>query len=516
MKGCLLYRAFMVPLVISNVLGFPFTVVVQRRQSVVRRSAYGGPSVGTEPHSDLVLHVGNLDWNISPEEISNMLSKAVPNAAQVEVKGLPLPIRKRDSTKRHGGSAAVTFENQEEAALGMVDLQAYSNTIIPVEKQFRVRWASIVVPFEKKSDAPEPLSPERIELRKSRAESYARRRQRTAAKTDEVVDSLLLMGDNWSSFLDDVPALDAPELDWSACHEEVDPIRGGGLKEGTARGERKRAAVEAFLHVLEAALLDNDKQDQKDQHIVADLGSGAGNLSLPLAWWLKEAGYSVVAVDINAHSLSRLDRRAETAGVPNIATAEHDLLDLISGKDDNNPAVDQLSDCAAVVSLHACGAASDLAMSVAVSHSLPFAISPCCIGKLNSVRLPGSMPALNNQRSAAPDEITYPRSEWLIGAVSYSSYQLLSSAADYGVIYTADAEQNANEQKRRRRCKLSKRIVEMDRLQWAKENGYHVRLVELPRIGPLYPKRELLLGAKIGSNAATKIAQLATTTSKTD
>ena len=499
----------MVLLVISNVLGFPLTAV-PRRQSVLR-PAYAG-SVENEQYSDLVLHVGNLDWNISPEEISSMLSKAVPNAAQVEVKGLPLPIRKRDSAKLHGGSAAVTFQSQEEAALGIVDLKAYSNTIIPVEKQFRVRWASIVVPSEEKSDAQEPLSPERIELRKNRAESYARRRQRIAAKTDEVFDSLLLMGDNRSSFLDDVPVLDAPQLNWSACHEEVDPIRGGGLKEGTARGERKRAAVEAFLHVLEAALLDNDdKQDQTDQRIVADLGSGAGNLSLPLAWWLKKAGYGVVAVDINAHALLRLDRRAETAGVPNIATAEHDLLDLISGKHDNKPVVDQLSDCAAVVSLHACGAASDLAMSVAVSHSLPFAISPCCIGKLNSVILPGRMPALSNERSAAPEEITYPRSEWLIGAVSYSSYTLLSSAADYGVGNSADAENN-EEQERRRRCKLSKRIVEMDRLQWAKERGYHVRLVELPRIGPLYPKRELLLGAKIGSIAATKIAQLATTT----
>jgi SAM-dependent methyltransferase len=271
----------------------------------------------------------------------------------------------------------VSFQSQEEATLGIGHLKAYSNTIIPVEKQFRVRWALIVVPSQEKSDVQEPFSPERIDLRKIRAESYARRRQRIAAKTDEVFDSLLLMGDNRSSFLDDVPVLDAPQLNWSACHEEVDPIRGGGLKEGTARGERKRAAVEAFLHVLEAALLDNDdKQDQTDQRIVADLGSGAGNLSLPLAWWLKKAGYGVVAVDINAHALLRLDRRAETAGVPNIATAEHDLLDLISGKHDNKPVVDQLSDCAAVVSLHACGAASDLAMSVAVSHSLPFAISP--------------------------------------------------------------------------------------------------------------------------------------------
>jgi hypothetical protein len=51
-------------------------------------------------------------------------------------------------------------------------------------------------------------------------------------------------------------------------------------------------------------------------------------------------------------------------------------------------------------------------------------------------------------------------------------------------------------------------VVEIDRLEWAREEGYEVRLLELPRIGSLYPKRELLLGAVAGSEIAQNICRL--------
>lgn len=88
------------------------------------------------------------------------------------------------------------------------------------------------------------------------------------------------------------------------------------------------------------------------------------------------------------------------------------------------------------------------------------------------------------------------------------------------------------ENARRQRCQRAKRIVEMDRLQWVVENqlsyyfflcvanttsttttntncgGYTVRLLELPRLGPAYPKRQLLLGAPLGTLAAVAIGRL--------
>lgn len=86
---------------------------------------------------------------------------------------------------------------------------------------------------------------------------------------------------------------------------------------------------------------------------------------------------------------------------------------------------------------------------------------------------------------------------------------MLAAAADYGV-GSSKEEVDEQELARRRRCRTAKQIVEIDRLQWAKERGYYIRMMEMPRIGPLYPKRELLLGAKIGSSAASRISQLPT------
>ena len=58
------------------------------------------------------------------------------------------------------------------------------------------------------------------------------------------------------------------------------------------------------------------------------------------------------------------------------------------------------------------------------------------------------------------------------------------------------------------RGRMSKLIVETDRLKWAQERGYYVRMMELPRLDATYPKREILLGAKLGSNAAYRISRL--------
>ena len=463
------------------------------------------------PVSNRVVHVGNLDWMIPSNDIASMLLHAVLGSTtsdvkdhnvNVTVKEVPHPKRKRDEGKFHGGSATIAFGTPQDAMAGMESLQNFSDSR---GKELRVRWASMPKQAEETKNR---LSEDRIQFRKIRAESYARRRQRVAEKTDGIIQLLTL---KLGLDVDQVSVLDAPRLDWSQCPEAIDPMRGGGLRKGTTRGERKQAAVEAFLLVVRDALVDGSG-DKERQRFVADLGCGAGNLSLPLSWWLQREKYGVVGVDINGVALDRLTKRASSAGIA-IETLQQDLLCLISkpteGAEDFQGNV-KLSDCSAVVSLHACGAASDLSMAAAIAHSLPFAISPCCIGKVNTSRLPGRMPSLTSgERSAAPLEITYPRSKWLKGVVGVDDYQMLAAAADYGVGSSLQ-EEDAQELARRKRCRIAKHIVEMDRLKWAKEQGYYVRMMELPRIGQLYPKREILLGAKKESNAAARISQLAT------
>ena len=513
--------------------------------------------------SDHILYIGNLDWSVPPETYHKLFSDVIHNGTdkkQTRVGVLPTiqiketSNRPRDRTKCHGGSATITFDSPVSALQGQKALQAFVGS---QKKDFRIRWARtpiICIPaaakpkLKKKSS--QPLTAEQVQHRKERAESYARKRQRVAQKTDAILSTVLatttsddtavvksmldagqLDNSNGQSGSQSIclPVLDAPPLDWSVCPPGLDPLQGGGLVRN-ARGLRKQAAVEAFSFVVREALLDRPSTTGPQQW-VADLGCGAGNLALPLAWQLYSIGYRVKGVDFNQQSLDRLVRRTKEAGVK-VEALNLDLLRLIV-EEDGSDIIDTgssnedntcLEGCAAVVSLHACGAASDLSIAAAVRHSLPFAISPCCIGKINTSRTvkenKGKMSHLETpppepfKRRGAPKEIKYPRSSWLQNAVPLiEDFRLLASAADYGVNGSSDEIQ---ELVRRQRCQSAKRIVEADRLEWARERGYCVRMLELPRIGPHYPKRELLLGAKEGSPAARRIQFLPTTTALSD
>jgi SAM-dependent methyltransferase len=549
-----------------------FSLVALHNANVVQALGLSNPpnQSATGRQSTLSVLVRNLDWTVSQDEISKQLLQVAnvnintnaenSNTPQVRVqfKNLSTPRRKRDEDKLHGGSATLTFATTQEAAMAMGRLGSQnSQSQSQSQSNWKVQWAWEPEVSTVKNNQEEEVLAERQARRKERAEHYVRRRQRIAQRTDEVIQSVLRESDtntetdtdtdsianlqdddiDMVSSLSSLPirVLQAPRLDWSQCPNAIDPIRGGGLLEGTPRAERKQAAVEAFLHVLENALLDDNTDEGNDnERVIADLGCGAGNLSLGLAWWLqhKKKNRSVLAVDINGRSLDILGRRAKEAQADSrgaqvssyIETMEQDLLRLIRGPQDSDSTVENTSpvllpaDCSAVVSLHACGSASDMAMAVATSHSLPFAISPCCIGKVNTLRKPQYLVSgrimnheSNVNKSGAPVDFSYPRSAWLTAALkdSLESYQLLTRAADYGVV--GDLQVDEEEIARRVRCRKAKQIVETDRLLWAKQEGYYVRMLELPRIGPSYPKRELLLGAKKGTKAAFRISQLLTT-----
>lgn len=466
--------------------------------------------------SNRIICVANLDWYSPKDTVADMLVGALGNTL---VKNITVrdftgqTQRKRDQDKLHSGKAFVEFHTSDAAIMGMQALQDFSESKECLS-ELRLRFAPtyLLEPKEIKAGvAPTVLSPERIQLRKERAEQYARRRQRVAQATDDVIQSVL--DRDSEGFLDpSLPVLDAPELDWSQCPLEIDPVRGGGLEKGTGRGKRKRAAVEAFLYILQEALLEPVEKGRLIQ--IADLGCGTGNLANPLAWFLQTQNVSMVGVDFNADSLTRMTERARSIGM-RVETMEQDLNDLVASTNSTRnltcssstgTSVATMLNFTAVVSLHACGTASDLAIAAAVKEGVPFAVSPCCIGKVKKSMLPGRMPALDPDDSVGRNPvISYPRSTWLKVILTTSEYRLLAAAADYGV---TENDADPEELVRRQRCKMAKRIVEMDRLQWASERHYCVGMVELPRIGPLYPKRELLLGAQRGSIAASRISRL--------
>jgi hypothetical protein len=325
-----------------------------------------------------------------------------------------------------------------------------------------------------------------------------------------------------------VPMLDAPMLEWSSSSTTsttaVDPIydpqQGGNLQADTPRALRKRRQVEAFAHVVSQVLPSSTSRGGRST--IVDAGSGAGNLSIPLAGLVQHANSHICAIDVNEMALSRLTARGAllpTHVGSRISTLCADLAHATLP-----------DDTVMVCSLHACGAATDMAIRLATSSNVPFCVSPCCTAKVVTQRQPlnrhGRPSASSSQRSAAPADICYPRSQWLrsnLVAVEQESihidddstknnnayspeeyYELLARSADVGLGPQTPLEQRTHQ-------RLAKYAIELDRLLAAREqHDYHVQLFRL-RDHEEYGKSELLLGAPAGSFAAKAIANLAST-----
>lgn len=80
-----------------------------------------------------------------------------------------------------------------------------------------------------------------------------------------------------------------------------------------------------------------------------------------------------------------------------------------------------------VLALHACGAATDLAMQQAARNRAAFVVSPCCIGKIGATAAALSGMAGDGSIRALPP-LQHPRSEWM--RRSMTAPALPVSAAD--------------------------------------------------------------------------------------
>jgi hypothetical protein len=337
---------------------------------------------------------------------------------------------------------------------------------------------------------------------------------------------------------DDVPTLLASEIDWTSIDPALDPIKGGKLRPDSARGARKRSQVEAFVTVLSSLLSatahrrSNDRNSEHGTTII-DAGSGAGNLAIALAGLVLtnantkhgggeggENSVNVLAVDVNDHALRRLAERADAIPIlrpGSVQTLCADIAD-VRGILAHIPTTNR---DVIVVSLHACGAASDMAMNLAFECGAPFVICPCCTAKSLTKRADEKKsndgpdaavdvefdPSASFKRSGATADIEYPRSDWLKKAFMSIDidvkYSILAKVADVGLGPQTPSEQR--EQQRR-----AKKIIELDRLVAASErHGYEVRLLRIQDHDPLlYGKGDLLLGAKQGSVEANVLMNL--------
>jgi hypothetical protein len=300
-----------------------------------------------------------------------------------------------------------------------------------------------------------------------------------------------------------IPMLDAPMLEWSSSSTAtsdtaVDPIydpqQGGKLQADTPRALRKRRQVEAFAHVV-SQMLPSSTADTDSRSTIVDAGSGAGNLSIPLAGLVQHEDCHICAVDVNEMALSRLTARG--------ALLPKDVGSRISTLCADLATATLPDDTVLVCSLHACGAATDMAIRLATSINVPFCVSPCCTAKVVTQRQPLNQygPLASSQRSAAPTDICYPRSQWLRSNLialeqdsididddvssqnnnnAYSPeeyYEVLARTADVGLGPQTPLEQRTHQ-------RLAKYAIELDRLVAASEqHDYHVQLFRLRKVG---------------------------------
>lgn len=270
----------------------------------------------------------------------------------------------------------------------------------------------------------------------------------------------------------------APRIEWS-LHHNLDPQGGGLLKADSPRAIRKRRQIEAFVHLIRSTLQCRDAPNSNSKPVIVDAGSGAGNLAIPLARLLD---CNVLAIDVNDVALDRLKARDDS-----VTTLCADLA---------SPTIALPSNAAMVCSLHACGAATDLAIQLATRHGLPFCVSPCCTAKSLTVRqgVSGSSsygPSTSFQRSGSPLEMTYPRSNWLQSCLptldSIDYYSQIAKVADVGLGPQTPVSQREHQ-------RLAKVIVELDRLAGVVEqHDYSVGIFRIQDHDD-YGKSEIMVG----------------------
>jgi hypothetical protein len=355
-------------------------------------------------------------------------------------------------------------------------------------------------------------------------EEPSRWRQRTAKRrqrADDLLDSIESGGLQLPEYLTcrgafNVPTLQIPprsRINWDDVDPVLDPMQGGKIRVSD-RGLRKRAQVDAFHYVL-SSLVDAKIQNTKEKLLtgitIIDAGCGAGNLAVALSGLFssQRERVNILAVDVNEQALQRLEERSQCFSSRNaqLETCCEDLANYDSISSRITPDQNVI-----VMSLHACGAASDMAMNLAFRcNNAPFVICPCCtaksLTKRSEVQNGGAVfdPTASFQRSGASTDILYPRSSWLRSKLDLSElsssveeqYTILAKVADVGLGPQTPAQQRQTQNR-------AKKVIELDRLLSASENhDYDVRLVILPEHNPLvYGKGDLLLGAHKGSAEA--------------
>ena len=169
----------------------------------------------------------------------------------------------------------------------------------------------------------------------------------------------------------------------------------GRRKKDEKREMRKKRQCEAFASIISSMNLPNGSN-------IVDFGCGSCGLTLPLAYTFPN--FNFIGVDIKSEALILMNNRAKAANQTNVMTS----CGTIEGyhyNNINNP--DETKKINLVISLHACGSASDASIKQAVDMNVPYIVAPCCIGKVK-------FNMLNNNSSSNNTKDYYKKSKSII------------------------------------------------------------------------------------------------------
>lgn len=176
-------------------------------------------------------------------------------------------------------------------------------------------------------------------------------------------------------------------------------------------------------------------------------------------------------IDSKLESILRARQRVKELGLTNTVLMQANLEYFIG-------------DFAIGTSLHSCGVATDLILNSCLRKSAAFVLSPCCYGAIH--HFGETNPSEGQGSKWIHTEVRYPRSKRFRAVFEEEDMFVMGNAAERTEWdFKSEKAQNA---------KRFMGLVDMDRLAFAEEQGYHVALstFEPPECSP---KNNLIQGS---------------------
>ena len=268
---------------------------------------------------------------------------------------------------------------------------------------------------------------------------------------------------------------------WGCTPEQaalLDPGAGGRLP--PERAHRKRLQIEALVRLVQALLPEPAASEPggSRSHVV-DFCGGSGHTALVIAAAAPEV--LVTIVDFNSTALRLAAQRAAQLGLRNVATHCGDV-GAFSGRFNVG------------LALHACGAATDMALARCREAGAAFVVSPCCVGKIAKRSAPCQQEGTDCD-STSEGQLALPRSRLFGSLMSADEYVSLAAAADFHSVEHPAPRRRA-----------AKAMIELDRAAAMHEHGYCVRLGKLPPEARS-PKDDIIWGWPTAFAASTRLQQ---------